>query len=182
MVKTDVNILSEFKDLLNKCTTPYIGEMYNHLFSILSDEELTELLTHYQSVYNEDREGWFYQFHKSIRQCDFFGNNLRSYRVVDKLTEEQSKRREELRKIWNKQYKLFLTEHPDEDWDAYKEFKRLPGNQSILNELKELNSISGTKEEVSINGHLDMIFWNTIHLDRANELKKILERTFKICA
>lgn len=181
MVKIETNIFSEFKDLLNKCTTPYIGEMYNHLFSIMGEEELTELLTYYQSVYKKNKEDWFYRFHKSIRQTDFF-DNLSAYRRVDKLTEEQNKRRVELQKMWDKQCKKFKKENPDEDWDKYKEFRRLPGNQTILNELKELGSISRTQEEVSINGNLDMILWNTIHLDTENELQKILERTFKICA
>jgi hypothetical protein len=182
MTKTDVNILTEFKDSLNKCTTPYLGAMYHHLFSILSDEELTELLTYHQSVYNEDKEGWFYQFHKSIRQCDFFGNDLLSYRTVNMLTEEQTKRREELRKIWDGQYKDWKKKNGNEDFEKYKIFRRLPECVVVYEELHKLNKIKNTKEDIQITGHIDMLLWNTIHLDTENELQKILERTFKICS
>jgi len=182
MIKTDTNILIEFKDSLNKSTKPYIAAMYHHLFSILTDEELTDILIYYQTVYNEDKEGWFYQFHKSIRQCDFFGNNLYSYRIVSKLTEEQNKRLDEVKKIWDGQYKDWKKKNGNEDFAKYKEFRRLPECVVVSEEMDKLNKIKNTKEDVRITGHLDMVLWNTIHLDKDNELQKILERTFKICS
>ena len=41
--------------------------------------------------------------------------------------------------------------------------------------------ISREQEDVRITGHLDMILWNTIHMDINNELFNAFERTFKLC-
>ena len=94
------DIVKVFKEnLKNKMTD--IGSLYHHIFSILPEEDLKEILESWLTEYNEDKENWFYYFHKSIRQCDFFGLSL--HRYVDRLTDEQYKRRNELLKIRNKQ-------------------------------------------------------------------------------
>ena len=180
MTKTEVEILKEFKDVLKRNSSD-ISSMYHHLFSILSEEELTKILIDLQNIYNEDKEDWFYSFHKSIRQCDFFGDNLQSYRIINKLTEEQTKRRRELMNIRKNQFDTeFKSLSPEEKMEDYLEFNKREDRVESLKELKILNDLYRTKEEVSIAGHLDMLLWNTIHLDRENELQKIFERTFKL--
>ena len=66
--------------------------------------------------------------------------------------------------------------------EEYRIFNQRPDRVESLNELSKLNSILRTEEDFGISGHLDMLLWNTIHLDKDNELQSILERTFKICS
>lgn len=181
MPTTETNIVQEFKEIL-KSKHSDIASLYHHIFSIMSDEHLSETLEYYKTVYQEDKESWFYYFHKSMRQTDFFGNDVLSYRIVNMLTDEQKARREELLKIREKQYKKFKKKNKDENYEKYKEFRKLPECVEVLTELQKLNEIMNTKEETRISGHLDMILWNTIHVDKNNELQSILERTFKICS
>lgn len=181
MPTTDTSIVLEFKNLLESNHSD-ITSLYRHIFCIMSDERLSETLEYYKTLYQEDKENWFYLFHKSIRQSDFFGNDVLSYRIVNMLTDEQKTRREELLKIWDNQYKEFKKKNEDEDYAKYKEFRKLPECVEVSTELQKLNGIMKTKEETRISGHLDMILWNTIHLDKDNELQTILETTFKICS
>lgn len=174
------DVVKEFKEIL-KSKNSDICSIYHHLFSIIPEDELKGKLEYWMSHYQEHKEEWFYDFHKSIRQSDFF--NLTLHRYVNKLTEEQSKRRFELLKIRRIQYKEeFEALNPDEKMENYRIFNQRPDRVESLNELSKLNSIMNTEEEFRISGHLDMLLWNTIHLDNDNELKKILELTFKICS
>jgi hypothetical protein len=174
------DIVKEFKEIL-KSKSSDICSMYHHLFSIFPEKELKENLEYWLSHYQENKEDWFYDFHKSIRQTDFF--NLTLHRYVNKLTEEQSNRRQELSNIRQKQYRQeFKTQNPEEKMEDYRIFNQRPDRVESLKELTKLNSILRTEEEFRISGHLDMLLWNTIHLDKDNELQSILERTFKICS
>ena len=174
MMKT--NILSEFKTNLKNIQTyrfEHISSMYHHLFSLLTDEELSEILETWKDEYNKDKEDWFYYFHKSIRQTDFF-NNIRAYRVIDKLTDDQRTRRQFL---LHKRMDQLKEHDTDEEFIALRQTEEWKND---LKELQKLNSILYTEDEFSIAGHLDMLLWNTIHLDTENYLKNIFERTFKI--
>lgn len=174
------NIVKEFKNIL-KTKNSDISVIYHHLFSILPEEDLKLSLEYLLTEYNEDKENWFYYFHKSIRQGDFFDLSL--HRYVNKLTDEQREKRSELLKIRNKQYKEeFKVQNPDEKMEEYRIFNQRPDRVESFNELSKLNRIMRTEEEFSISGHLDMILWNSIHIDKEDELKSVMERTFKICS
>lgn len=173
------NIVKEFKEYLKKNTSD-IASMYYYLFLILPEETLKENLEYWASQYKENEEDWFYLFHKSIRQTDFF--NLSIYRKVNKLTKEQTNRRNELLNIRKKQYEEeFESKNPDGKIEDYRIFNQRPDRVETFKELSKLNSVMYTEEKFQISGHLDMLLWNTIHLDKDEELKSILERTFKIC-
>lgn len=168
-------LLTEFKSELKtkRQFGDEIVEMYHHLFSLLSDEDLTSILEGWFEHFKSDH-GWYFQFHKSIRQTDFF-NNIRAYSIIDKLTPEQNKRRSELLSLRIEMRKKHGEKNEMDD-DTFSEYKKLG------DELFELNSLQQTKEPLEINGHLDMLLWNTIHLDSKDVLKDIFERTFKLCS
>lgn len=173
------NLVKEFKSQLKEKSGDYIINMYDHLFSLLTEDELNELLEVWFNEYKVN-DGWYFLFHKSIRQTDFF-NNIHAYRIIDRLTPEQRKRRLELITIRKKEYKKYEEEFPyDHDMIEYKKFNNSPERIKSSDELKTLNSLMRTEDECSIGGHLDMLLWNTIHLDDKDELKNIFERTFKL--
>jgi hypothetical protein len=178
--KTKVDILQEFKETLDRKST-YVTEIYRHLFSFFTDDEFREILTYLKKEYKRSKKEWFFYFHKSIRQTDFFDNqtNIRAFRISDKLTPKEKRRRNFLKKKWSLQYKEFKKLHPDENYEEYKKFRAQPKCQEVLIELKKLNGIAQSQDEIRMMGDLDMILWNMIHVDKENELKNLLEKVFK---
>lgn len=173
-------LLNEFKENLERFENHSFKSIYKMLFKLLGDETMEAMLKNTFNDYKKDKENWFAIFHKSIRTCDIF-TELHAYKVVDKLTDEQKNRRDELLKIREVQYNQFKKENPDEDIQNYKEFIKQPERKETLIELRKLNSIKRSEEEVSINGKLDAILYSLIAGDSANELYFAMERTFKIC-
>ena len=49
-------------------------------------------------------------------------------------------------------------------------------------ELRQLNKKYRHLKEVSVAGVADAILYSVIHLDEKNELKDVMEITFKICS
>jgi hypothetical protein len=171
------NIVKEFREALKRDSTD-IGSMYHHLFSMISDSELEMSLSYWLGEYKDCVEGWYSGFHKSLRQGDFF--DVHSYNIVNKLTPEQEVRRKEILELREKEWEKFKILHPDEDWDKYKAFKTQFEDKKALAELNELNKLRRFQEETSINGHLDMLLWNTIHLDEKDLLKKTMICVFEL--
>ena len=64
---------------------------------------------------------------------------------------------------------------------AIKEFENLPETIALQDELYTLNEKFHSEQTVPIVGTLDMILWNTICLDKEEELYKIMKLTFAIC-
>lgn len=160
----NLEMIKEFKhDLKKRFNNDTLGHMFYHLFDLFTDEELNQVLTYYMGRYKENKEDWFYEFHKSIRQTDFF-TSLTVIRTGNALTSEQEEQRKALKK------KLGAS---------------LPNYQAVTPELieyKRLNNLANKKEVVSYGGLFDSLLWNLIHLDEKNELKSIFERIFKIYA
>jgi hypothetical protein len=50
------------------------------------------------------------------------------------------------------------------------------GMDAELGRYKHLRSLQKKQNSRNISGHLDMIMWNTIHMDKSDILKKILEK------
>lgn len=169
-----IDILKEFKDNLKRLDSD-IGSMYHHLFKIIPEHKLINILEYWRTQFMNDKENWFYHFHKSIRQTDFYDLNV--YQRVNNLTEEQKNRRVELLQI-----RMKMRYNKGDDTLVDMDDNTLKQYTEYGNELFELNRIMYTEEELRISGHLDMLLWNTIHLDQKNELKSILERTFKVCS
>lgn len=173
------NLVKEFLEILKNKSSD-ICSMYFRFFSILSEKDLKEKLEIWMSEYQDNKEDWFFYCHKSIRNSDFFDLDL--YHHVNKLTEEQKNRRTEILKIRRKEYdEEYLILYPINTMDNYRLYNQRQYRIDSLKELSELNKIMRTEEKFEISGHLDMLLWNTIHLDKDNELQEILERTFKIC-
>ncbi len=174
------NLLTEFKENLERFENGSFRHIYKMLFELLGDESLEAMLKDAFDNYKKGEKAWFAIFHKGIRQCDIF-TGIHSYRLIDKLTDEQRKRRNELLAIRHSQWNQFKAEQPDEDYEKYKEFGRTPERVETLNELRGLNSIMRTEEYVSLGGILDSTLYNLISGDPSNELYHAMERTFKIC-
>ena len=157
--------------------TSYLGSLYRHIFWILPENELSKLLECWKQIYIQDNEFWYSTIHKSIRQGDVF--NIRAYQEVNKLTPKQKLRLSEIRITYDEQYEDFKKQFPNEDIKDYHIFNQSPTRLATLNQLRTLNDIACTKVPHEISGHLDMILWNTIHIDENNLLKQMLEKTFK---
>lgn len=149
----DTQLLHDtFRDSLNK-RADGIARVYVHLFGLETDGWLNQWYERYKEKGSAGL--WFYEFHKSIRQTDFF-YDLECYRTVDKLDEEQRARRKEL-------VALGAT-----SWTA---------EQAL--EVSRLNKIYRTRIDVPIGGHLDSILWLTIAGDPVGLLEQVMRRTFR---
>jgi len=152
----------------------YIRTVYYQLFSLLTDEELNrqleylyELSSGKDSFFKETgKDNWFAIWHKSIRQCDFFEDCFVE-RTKELITKDEEK---EFRYLLNK-YKVEKVDNRDSDGKLNDEFRRYL-------ELWEYRRRQKIKD--NINGRLDSILWNTIHMDTDNVLYNAFKRTFRI--
>jgi hypothetical protein len=84
------NLVEEFKKALTE-RFPYsdISFLYQRLFFdfLIDEKDLNRILLTYQSVFIEDPYDWFRQFHKSVRQTDFFNGYYQ--KVVNMLTDSE---------------------------------------------------------------------------------------------
>jgi len=171
LAETFMNLLKEGANQIN-------GELYSlyfHIFMLLSLKELQEVLEQYQELAlgkdkhfkSEGKTIWYGVFHKAIRQCDLFTNSYRKGEI-ELLTKED---KSELTYLQNK---IYTEGYVKEDKDPKKLFNDEYRRYLELNEKKRAE-----KRERSIGGHLDMILWNTIHVDKKNILKKTMETAFK---
>lgn len=161
-----LQLTKEFKRALNdRFTNSDLAHLYKHLFfcDFIDEEELENILLEYQKVYFDDGDDWFRQFHKMIRQTDFFSGQY--YKSVNTLSEEERERR---RYIISVRSELRRTDDLNVE---------LPYDD----ELRILNRKSNVHEPISLSGVLDSMLYGLIHLDEKNELKTILEFVFKIC-
>lgn len=148
------------------------ADIYHRLFiKLLPKEELEELLTIWLGEYERVNAYWFGEFHKSIRQCDFYGNSNGYYHEFispDKLSSEEIIERKALNKVFGSF--LTTTGKGKKDFEvAYPE---------ISKRLVLLNKKFYKKETVSISGHLDMILYSMINSDN-NFLYNVMRETFE---
>ncbi len=123
---------------------------------------------------------WFAVFHKSIRQVDFYSNCKISLHK-SQLTPAKDRRRRELRALDTKLHRAYGFDNVDFGSYDYYELKKKYNteHQKMLSDLRELDRKFNQKEDFSINGSLDSILYNLIHLDEENFLYEILEETFE---
>jgi hypothetical protein len=151
------------------------SEMYRHIFSCMEAESLELLLRDLKSQVND--ENWFYSFHKSMRQTDFF-NEIYVHYTTNVQTESDLKRLDELRQILP-----FYTEKGViwKDVIDSEEAKSL-GLEKEVKEFRFLKGKAKKEERRIISGHLDMLLWNLIHMDSTDFIRKFIERFFKLQA
>ena len=146
------------------------GRIYLHLFSTLAPEKLEKELIYLFNLSegNDEyfkevgKEDWFAIFHKSIRQTDFFEECFKKsdFELITELEEKEFRflHKKCSEKGYNKKSengKLFS--------DEYRRYLNLWERRRRQ-----------TKYD-SINGHLDSVLWNIIHLDKGE-----LTKAFKI--
>lgn len=125
--------------------------IYWNLFSILylGDPDFLEyIVTEYQQA--PDDSWWFINFHKALRQCDYFSDSLCMTNPI--ITDEENKRRNE---ILSTRAKI----RREADFD---ETNRETEYYSLGIELGQLNRKNTTYERTSISGHLDSILYQCI--------------------
>ncbi len=194
--KKDLKVSEIFiKNLKELSRESSLGHIYFNLFSFLSDDELSEEILYLYKLYKgEDEyfkeygvENWFYLFHKSIRQTDFF-SNIKGYRIENKLSESQEL---ELKSLKNEMdrlreanvYKLTRERDTEEDYKKHEEsydlLNDLPEYKELRKKIDNLNKIKNTAVDISLAGASDSILWNLIDLDNKSGLYKVFLRTFK---
>lgn len=147
------------KDCIELCS------LYNHLFSIFGKKELDTVLKMLYINYETNSESWFFDFHKSLRQCDFFTNCFNHEKETILNTEE----RKELENLETKVRAGGYVMYEDGSLIFTEEYRKY----IYLKELKKRE-----QKPNSIDGHLDMILWNAIYVDTENILEKIFVATF----
>jgi len=156
-------------------TSTDIVQVYSHLFSILGKKELNRVLERYYSMYKgeddyfkDGKENWFYYFHKGIRQGDLFDNCYKEGKKVILTPEE------------NDELISLRAKVRSEGYIKHNDGKEKFGN--FTDEYSRFLHLTLNKEEEnmpdSICGHLDMILWNTIHIDTDCILEKMIVATF----
>jgi hypothetical protein len=172
-IKSEFPLREAFLEEFKKYTTSDFPQIYRHIFSCMESESLERLLENLkEEVKTED---WFYSFHKSMRQTDFF-DDINVHYTVNIQAEQDLERLEVLRKI------LPFHDSKGKIWvDAVDsdEAKQL-GLEREAKEFRFLKGKAKTERKRNISGHMDMILWNLIHADKTNFLKVFIERFFKL--
>ena len=172
-----------FIEKLKACNED-IGSCYYHIFSkLLTEDELQDMINNlydrYTFIHNLDKlcgvtktekDEWFYKFHKSIRQSDFF-ENIKKHYYVNELTEDENKRMNELKAMLPQHKKFYEAVDGKE--------ARETGLEVELNEYYSLFNKKRVKKTKDVSGCIDMILWNLIHIDVNNLLQKVMVSTFK---
>lgn len=154
-----------------------IGSIYEHLFSFKTDDDLQKELEYLYTLYKgtdkyfktESIDCWFWIWHKSIRQSDYFKD---CYKItkIDLVTEEERKEFKFLSSVC-KAKGFSKTEGKEEN-------KLFNETYSRYLELHQIIIREG--EDVSIAGELDSMLWNLIHVDKENKLQEVFLNVFKI--
>jgi len=149
------------------------GDIYSHLFEMLPTEDFKQTLTYTYDIsrgndkyYGKDgKEGWFFSFHKSIRQCDFYDNIFATCEQKLLSDDEASEYKFLRTKVFDKTI-VKKSEVDGELWtEEYNRYKEL------------LGKVQREKQDYEISGRMDSILWNMIHIDEGF-LHGIMEMTF----
>ena len=153
MDKTNITLEEKFLDSLRKRADDKKPKLfiYWNLFSILHLGD-PNFLEHIVDEYKQapDDNWWFINFHKALRQCDYFSDSLCMAKPI--ITDEENKRRNE---ILSKRAKI----RRELDFD---EGSKETEYYSLGSELGQLNRKHTTYNRESISGHLDSILHQCI--------------------
>ena len=164
--KTEFELTEKFLSGLKSHSGSDISEIYRHLFICMRKEDLENTLSILKESVHE--ENWFYLFHKSIRQTDFY-EGVHVSEIKDIRSDQEKNRMEELRKI--------LPFHPFTN-AVNSERALLMDLESEMKEFRSLYRKSKAEESRGIGGNLDMCLWNLIHLDKDDFLKRYITNFF----
>jgi len=170
-----------------------IGSLYFMLFDLLSDESLDGEIKYLFSLYKGEDEyfkengkkDWFYIWHKSIRQTDYF-QDLIGYKIENRLTDEQENELKELKTQMEKLKKDVIVEikinSTEEDYkkheESYKTLYAMEEHKVLMKKIQDLNKIKRHHEDIHLGGKMDSMLWNIVHLDKKNNLYETFLRTF----
>jgi len=167
-----------------------IADVFNGLFKIAEkdgDLESTLKFTYDCWSGNTDlkeqewyKAEWFYVFHKSIRQCDFY-NNCKITLRKSELSPAKDKRRRELHALNTKQRKAYGFDDVDFGGYEYYELKKKYNEEhkDLLREIYDLDEKYHKTEDTAINGYLGSILWSMIHVDTKGYLSEAMEEAFE---
>lgn len=156
----------EFLNQLKSHSGSSISEIYRHLFTAMESGNLEIILD--CILADIEKEDWFYFFHKSIRQTDFFDGVFVRYQVETR-SEKEILRTKELEEIIPKTIRIYGPVDGDSFSEEYREYKNLRRK-------------SNSERERNVGANLDMALWNLIHLDRGDFLMKFMEKFFRSVA
>lgn len=170
-------LADKFIDDLNEVARNHtIGSVYLGIFAVAGRTNLERDLQYLKTLFEgkDDYfkeagiENWFGIWHKSIRQTDYFQNCF-TERNLPLLSDKERSEYKHLH---------WIVKQDDFDKRANCEAGKI-FNPTYLRYL-ELHSILIREDKrVSIDGYLDSILWNTIHLDKEDILFETFEKTFK---
>lgn len=173
---TKVSFYTIFKELLHEFgRSESIGNIYANLFSLRTEEELEEDLAYLYTLYKgtdsywkkDSVDDWFAIWHKSIRQCDYFHNCFQTNTVELVTADERAKFKFIGHKVRTEGYDKKNGKDPNKLFnDEYNEYLNLH------------SKIRREDVDDSINGRLDSMLWNLVHVDEENKLMKLFRRTF----
>lgn len=168
--------------------------VYLCLFKIMPIDDLNTVL---ENAYRDRKKSyWFHDFHKMIRQVDFFSMCYR-YNPSPTISKEEQKEldilNEELKKknkLMDEYEKALSKDVPPTDHPTYIQkaaeysikYKIL--DKELFPEEKwrrryDLVQKLKREEKKSINGLLDSVLWSSIHLDTHNVLQQSMEYAFE---
>ena len=184
-MQLDINLLTKtFKDYLKNEYQNDIAGCYYAMFNILLDVELQPTLQYLYESYQEDKDKpteqqyWFYSFHKSIRQGDFYHTCQRTYRASS-ITPEEKVELNTIAEKFNKAWKA----NKDEARKATPGIYHMTWLKDTYGEeytrYRDLKERDNFMQVESINGYLDSTLWHLVHVDRKDFLRLTLLRTFK---
>jgi hypothetical protein len=122
---------------------------------------------------------WFTAFHKSMRQTDFYGNQGDYLRVWGENllnTPELLKEWEEMQTWYGQLFDKFHVEDRKLSEVRTLIHKEDPAKYKRYWQLRDMKN---NKEQESISGHLDCIFWQTISMDRKSDLFNVMMEVFQ---
>jgi hypothetical protein len=169
MDKSNKTLEEKFLDTLRKKSDDKEPKLfiYWNLFSILhlGDPNFLEyIVIEYKQA--PDDNWWFINFHKALRQCDYFSDSLCMTKSI--ITEGENKRRNE---ILSRRAKI----RREADFD---EENKETEYYSLGIELGQLNKKHTTYNRESISGHLDSILHQCIR-NGNDELFNFMRDFFK---
>ena len=175
MTRTEF-LIKEFRGYLKKDEND-IGFIYHRIFSMCDDNTLGIVLDRMYDSFMGEKDYWFYEFHKSIRQTDFL-EGLYQITNVDNRTEEQKSRQDELYKSLRAKYDA----RPDKDgkYISLRAFSYEHGLKEEWDEWAKLSQISQGEVKESISGAIDAILHTIINMDVDGVLERLLRITFRM--
>lgn len=172
-----VKFLENLKKQGNDPDNCYIASVYRNLFSLIPVEKMEEHLEYYYSLFHgkdeyfgkNSKDCWFAIFHKSVRQCDYF-NDCFQVRNFELLTQKEKSEYKFLKNKFYKATEVLKTKGKDKDKLYNDEYHRY---------LELSRKMRREDRDESINGELDSILWNIIHVDTKEVLYNIFKETFE---